>query len=318
MDSSESLASRDMPRRRVALSHDLVRRSVLFGCCSVGFGSARHTSSRFSMRARARCASTTARVARTSVRRARVGSRVVVVVARASDASSGRGLVLPGDDAFERLRARASSDGDDDDDEDARENVARDVANVDAAPGRGRSLHARWSVLARFGRKAAAREALKTWARTIGAAAGVSSERFSICSGYVGGRESALEMVVSGFGSVGEVETFLTSVPRDAHVAWGREFAEYVVDGSPEWVVVEVSGVSDNRVGGGVDGVRAAVPSARAASAPTRSPAAPAAYEELDESQLIPGTTLPDGRTVVTDWKGDPMVINPGDKMPRF
>ena len=224
--------------------------------------------------------------------------------------------MLPGDDAFERLRARASTDGGED--EDADETRADVAASSARARGGGRSLSARWSVVARFGRKAAAREALKTWARTIGAEAGVTSDRFAICSGYVGGRESALEMVVSGFGSLGEVETFLTSVPREAHVAWGREFAEYVVDGSPEWVVVEVSGVGERGIGEGVDGVRAAMPSVSAPSAPTRSRATFTPYEEVDESLLVPGTTLPDGRAVVTDWKGDPMVINPGDKMPRF
>ena len=40
--------------------------------------------------------------------------------------------------------------------------------------------------------------------------------------------------------------------------------------------------------------------------------------QNVDESELVPGTTLPDGRVVVEDWKGDPMVLNPGDRMPRF
>lgn len=55
---------------------------------------------------------------------------------------------------------------------------------------------------------------------------------------------------------------------------------------------------------------------AAAAAAPARTPRKK--YEDVDESELVPGTTLPDGRVVVEDWKGDPMVLNPGDRMPRF
>ena len=103
---------------------------------------------------------------------------------------------------------------------------------------------------ARFGRKAAARDALKLWARTIGAEAGVSSDRFSVCSGYIGGRESALELRVDGFGTLGEVEAFLSGVPRERHVAWGDAFAENIVDGTPEWVIMDVSGVGESAGGG--------------------------------------------------------------------
>jgi len=39
---------------------------------------------------------------------------------------------------------------------------------------------------------------------------------------------------------------------------------------------------------------------------------------DVDEDALVVGQTLPDGRQVVADWKGDPMVLNPGDRMPRF
>ena len=106
------------------------------------------------------------------------------------------GLVLPGDDAFERLRPTR----DDDDDDDEATAATTEKTNADARSPertrRGRELVARWRVTARFGREAAARDALRRWARGIGVEAGVSSERFEVCSGYIGGRESALEMRV--------------------------------------------------------------------------------------------------------------------------
>ena len=273
----------------------------------------------------------TPRLARSTPPRRIASSPRRRVVARAS---SSFGLVLPGDDAFERLRPGRRDDDDDDDDggddgdEDAyaaaleglRQTAPSPEPRVDASPSRNRrELVARWRVAARFGRKAAARDALRLWARTIGVKAGVSSERFQVCSGYIGGRESALEMRVGGFGGLGEVETFLRGVPRDEHVEWGKAFGEHIVDGTPEWVIMEVCGVEDG-VGGDGSGVVGASSSSSAETAETVS-AARTTYQdddEIDESLLIPGTTLPDGRRVVADWKGDPMVLNPGDRMPRF
>jgi hypothetical protein len=71
---------------------------------------------------------------------------------------------------------------------------------------------------------------------------------------------------------------------------------------------MDVSGVGESA--GGETGAVATV------AAPARTPRKK--YEDVDESELVPGTTLPDGRVVVEDWKGDPMVLNPGDRMPRF
>ena len=231
------------------------------------------------------------------------------------------GLVLPGDDAFERLRPTR----DDDDDEDEATAATTEKTNADARSPertrRGRELVARWRVTARFGREDAARDALRRWARGIGVEAGVSSERFEVCSGYIGGRESALEMRVGGFAGLGEVEAFLRGVPRDEHEAWAKAFGEYVVDGTPEWDIMEVWGVEEGDAGGGSGMVPRSSSVEAVKAVETDSPAATARTtfeDEIDESLLIPGTTLPDGRKVVADWKGDPMVLNPGDRMPRF
>jgi len=263
--------------------------------------------------ARARAASAPPRAAHRARANASRVSRARRRRASTPAASSTRfDLILPGDDAFERLRPR---DDDEDDDDDDDENEDEDDATAPRAPtvGRtGRALVARWRVDARFGREAAARDALKLWARAIGAEAGVSSDRFTVCSGYIGGREGALELRVDGFGTLGEVEAFLSGVPREKHAAWGNAFAENIVDGTPEWVIMDVSGVGESA--GGETGAAAAA--AAAAAAPARTPRKK--YEDVDESELVPGTTLPDGRVVVEDWKGDPMVLNPGDRMPRF
>ena len=248
----------------------------------------------------------------------------------------------PGDEAYEALSKRAAAaagkkksksspswmnEDDDDDDDDETTEVEKDTTlplpSPSSSGGRtvGRTLAARWRVEARFGKKADATRLLKRWARTVGVAAGVSRDRFTVCSGYVGGKESALELRVDGFRTLGDVEAFLCGVPRREHVEWGREFAACVVDGSPEWIVFGVESVDDaadeeheeyNDVGL-VGATTNAVVSPK-----SDVPVSVDVDLDFDEAALVPGTTLPDGRVVVEDWKGDPMVINPGDRMPRF
>ena len=94
------------------------------------------------------------------------------------------GLVLPGDDAFERLRPTR----DDDDDEDEATAATTEKTNADArSPERTRRGRELWrGGESRRGSGAAAR-ARAAWARGIGVEAGVSSERFEVCSGYIGG-----------------------------------------------------------------------------------------------------------------------------------
>ena len=228
------------------------------------------------------------------------------------------GLVLPGDDAFERLRPTR----DDDDDEDRRprrrrrSERGRALARTDATRTRTRGAVASHGEV----RAEARRGTRCTRARGIGVEAGVSSERFEVCSGYIGGRESALEMRVGGFAGLGEVEAFLRGVPRDEQRS-GEGVGEYGVDGTPEWDIMEVWGVEEGDAGGGSGMVPRSSSVEAVKAVETDSPAATARTtfeDEIDESLLIPGTTLPDGRKVVADWKGDPMVLNPGDRMPRF
>ena len=248
-------------------------------------------------------------------------------------------LVWPGDEAYEALSKRAAAAAgekksksssspswmheDDDETEDVEKDTTLPLPSPSSSGGRtvGRTLAARWRVEARFGKKADATRLLKRWARTVGVAAGVSRDRFTVCSGYVGGKESALELRVDGFRTLGEVEAFLCGVPKREHVEWGREFAACVVDGSPEWIVFGVESVDDAADEEHEDYNDVGLVGATTNAVVSPKSDVPVSIDvdlDFDEAALVPGTTLPDGRVVVEDWKGDPMVINPGDRMPRF
>ena len=223
-------------------------------------------------------------------------------------------LLLPGDDAFERISANAAAS-----DAVVRAGKQKDASSVIEAsvpvPLRAaRGIIARWRVDARFGRKTAATDALREWAREIAPAAGIDPERFTFYSSHIGGRDCAIEMEIDGFKSVGEVDAFFAAIPREAHADWTRAFAEFVVDGSTEWVIMRTSGVGSPLP----RGARTAVANAPPPPPPVASKRATMSMADVDEDALVVGQTLPDGRQVVADWKGDPMVLNPGDRMPRF
>ena len=165
-------------------------------------------------------------------------SRVVVVASF--------GLVLPGDDAFERLRPdarrrrrRGRGDRGDDGENERGRALARNGRDADANSWRGGESR-RGS-----GARTVARTFLHARRAGIGVEAGVSSERFEVCSGYIGGRESALEMRVGGFAGLGEVEAFLRGVSGTNRERGAKAFGEYVVDGTPEWDIMEVWGVEE-------------------------------------------------------------------------
>ena len=252
-------------------------------------------------------------VCRNQGRRARGGGRATRARARAGTNFE---LLLPGDDAFERISANAAAS-----DAAARAGKQNDaigpssVSSVSSSvssssSSRARGIVARWRVDARFGRKTAATDALREWAREIAPAAGIDPDRFTFYSSHIGGRDCAIEMEIDGFESVGAVDAFFAAIPREPHVEWTRAFAEFVVDGSTEWVIMRTSGA-----GVASSMTKTKTPPARAAAATS---VAPASRDVVDEDALVVGQILADGREVVADWKGDPMVLNPGDRMPRF
>ena len=103
-----------------------------------------------------------------------------VTVARASSS--------PRSDSCSRETTRSSGTTDahdDDDDEDAATAATTENANADARCPNGRDADANWwrgGESRRGSGQDAARNALRRWARGIGVEAGVSSERFEVCS----------------------------------------------------------------------------------------------------------------------------------------
>jgi len=221
-------------------------------------------------------------------------------LARSRSSTTNFNLLLPGDDAFERIRASDVNGG---------KPPMGDVKHV-----RQHGTIARWRVDAKFGRKTEALEALREWARSVAALAGVDAERVTLYATRIGGRDSAIEMEINGFESVSDVDDFFAAIPREAHAAWTKAFAEVVVDGSAEWTVMRTSGVCATASGG----TKTTVIKAKEGKIKASGGGGRMKYADVDESSLVIGTTLPDGRDVVADWKGDPLVVNPGDRMPRF
>lgn len=197
-----------------------------------------------------------------------------------------------------------------------------------------RAYKARWLLDVRFGQKAKATDLLLQWVRDVGSQAGLSSSNTSILSGAVGAPESrlVLEIEMADFAAL---EFFWSSIPSKQHASWSSSIRDLVVDGSPTWEVYRtvplqastsgqltiVDTVDEaERILAGGDGIEFAT-----ANQPL----------DGDVASLFPGQelrTTESGLAVVEnireaklqqkrqqiDWKGDPMTINPGDKLPRF
>ena len=154
--------------------------------------------------------------------------------------------------------------------------------------------------------------------------------------------ESRLELEVA-FESLDELERFWGSIDPEKHMAWGQKVKGVVLDGTPLWEVYR--GVDP--FGGGHRAPAtssAARPSAQASqdvleiaswddmdryagknwgstfqdakellageSAPSEPPGEQ--QQQQQEQQQSPGR----GPKPRLDWKGDPMVVNPGDRLP--
>lgn len=152
---------------------------------------------------------------------------------------------------------------------------------------------------------------LQEWVQSIGSQAGLTAENTTILSGAVGAPESRLELEV-GLDSLAQLETFWGQIPPQAHKAWSQRAQHFLIDGSPQWEVYRKVSVPTDP---------------KQSSAPSQ----PAEEQVQTESGLI----LPDfaqsqeaviadaaeeasaqAENVMLDWKGDPMQINPGDRLP--
>ena len=177
------------------------------------------------------------------------------------------------------------------------------------------AICARWCFDVKYGTKMEGAALLQEWVETVGSRAdpGLTRDNTRIYSGSIGSPESRLELQVE-FGSLEELERFWGTIPVDGHTAWSSKVAKVMIDGSPKW---EVYRTIDVFYPGGL----------QMASSEDVDVYGKVAKSERDIAEL--GTTTsssgvsvvnnPEDVKTVLDWKGDPMEILPGDKIPfRF
>jgi hypothetical protein len=174
---------------------------------------------------------------------------------------------------------------------------------------------------------------LQEWVRDIGAVAGLTPANTSIYSGAIGVPESKLQLEVT-LDTLADLEQFWASIPPTEHKAWSQRMQSLVVHGSPTWEVYRTVAAFP------------ATPSSPTLAPPTLPASSStsvantglvmASGDDLERygetsspasSPSIPSTveTSPSGLSVVSssedadvilDWKGEPLKINPGDKLP--
>jgi hypothetical protein len=134
-----------------------------------------------------------------------------------------------------------------------------------------------------------------------------------------------LELEVE-FETLSELETFWSSIPPTKHRAWGQKLQTIVIDGSPEWQVYRTVDAFDtittSSTGSLGVGEKQGVVLERPSSEDMDK------YGGENNNFMSTGETTDSGLSIVTDeddietvldWKGDPMKINKGDKLPfRF
>jgi hypothetical protein len=153
------------------------------------------------------------------------------------------------------------------------------------------------------------------------------------------------------FSSLAELEEFWISIPAVEHKAWGQRMQQYIVHGSPQWQVYRCLPAFPSEAAPAAAAVGAAAGTGRRRSGPPAAaprpsssgssssgstssggllmaseeeigkyadigavPAAAAAGEQTPSG--LPAVSGDDEAQTVLDWKGDPMTINPGDKLP--
>ncbi|EFJ47589.1 hypothetical protein VOLCADRAFT_120964 [Volvox carteri f. nagariensis] len=198
-------------------------------------------------------------------------------------------------------------------------------------------VRARWCIDVEYGHKQTVTALLQEWVADVGALAGLTHTNTRLSSGSVGVAESRLELEVT-FPSLSEWEHFLAAIPAKEHRAWSQRVQGMIVGGSPRWELFRaVPAFPDGQEQAAA---AAAAPASRPLLAlPTAStqPASRAAVDSVPVTAngngvSAPGPTSPAGGSsnggglsiidspqdaeVVLDWKGEPMKVNPGDKLP--
>ncbi|PNW80500.1 hypothetical protein CHLRE_07g319950v5 [Chlamydomonas reinhardtii] len=216
------------------------------------------------------------------------------------------------------------------------------VSRRSAVAVRASGVRARWCIDVEYGHKQTVTTLLQEWVSDVGARAGLTHTNTRLSSGSVGVAESRLELEVT-FPSLSEWEHFLANIPAKEHKAWSQRVQGMIVGGSPRWELYRaVPAFAD-----GQEQAAAAAPVARPAptapvlalpasvltmqaalqqSRPTASSASPSWSTSDDGAGSNDGVSGDPGKLsiidnaadaeVVLDWKGDPLKINPGDKLP--
>lgn len=175
-----------------------------------------------------------------------------------------------------------------------------------------RAIKARWCLDVRYGTKMDAVVLLKEWVQEIGSLAGLSKDNTCITSGSVGTPESRLELEVS-FDNLAELEQFWASIETSKHKIWSERIQKLIVDGSPTWHIYRTVDIfNDNSTP--APSLVFADDKQVGAYGISSEPSLPSTKETTSSGIFI--ATSPEEAEVVLDWKGDPMKINPGDKLP--
>jgi hypothetical protein len=189
---------------------------------------------------------------------------------------------------------------------------------------------ARWVLVAKYGHKAECIKMLHEWADTVGRSAGLDpAHDILLVSGNIGANESTIELEIrNGLSSVGDFDQLMRNIDVTLHREWGMRFAEHVVDGTTRWEIFTthpfVSGSSSNSSNSKYSRPGVSRTQPRRVLSPQKKPSTESRtsangtrpkYEDIPEEELMKyiGKTLPDGRRVVENAFGVPMVINPGD-----
>lgn len=174
---------------------------------------------------------------------------------------------------------------------------------------------------------------LQDWAMNIGreASPALDASNTRINSGAVGSPEARLELEIT-FETLSELEQFWASIPAEAHKSWSQKMQAVLIDGSPTWEVFRTVEAFPQSLPGGKESVDGQSKDNNAIKSSDVMKIADegeiAKYGQgLDETPSLPRNTetTPSGLSVITDeedaqivldWKGEPMKVNPGDKLP--
>ncbi|KAL3143443.1 hypothetical protein ABBQ38_002260 [Trebouxia sp. C0009 RCD-2024] len=166
---------------------------------------------------------------------------------------------------------------------------------------------------------------LEEWVQSVGSQAGLTEQNTTIMSGAVGVPESRLELEIE-VDSLTQLETFWGQIPPQAHKAWSQRAQHFLIDGSPKWEVFRKVAISSASEAGTSVTQPATLPGPKQSQTGLIMPdyiqaqeilSAEAVTEPkmLTEEEVSEDASLQE-QNVMLDWKGDPMVVNPGDKLP--